>query len=255
MIDINCPLRLETAVDFSALNLSKVNLHQIPKILHPAQIKLGFFSEDPISLGSYQLILSEPNVYIFCWKKSIPASSNRPMKYYSNIIFEDIVLQPVQQAGHKLKKLELLVSNHSLMPFYEIEHLVLFVESFASLSDLSSIHHLSELRDTADNIIKNVDALKGDTMAMETQLTSITAKIIGVAYPEFQVNIESEDPAGASHNAFTPFYRSRRDITCYFRKKSESKSCASIIVCGESQAKVILLLFEISNLLLYQHAG
>ncbi len=255
----------------------EISLQETPQMLIPFKIKLGFFKRgENKKIGSYRLKFP-PKVFVFCWEKTIAASSDSTKDYYDSIVFEDMMqnfLPPQQKAVQKLKELDLLVGNHSVIPAYKLETYARDINeslsnSFSQVTDLTDLAPLLEQSLTQNssqieslsnsfsqdstpllvqsltpllltNILTQTLEFLNSTLsveATETQLTKLTAKIIEETYPQLQVTIESEDPCKASNQKYTPFHRSRRDIT--LRKVSSSDSAGNVVCTTDSQAKVI----------------
>lgn len=177
----------------------------MPDVLIPAPIRLGFFCNE--NVGEYIANFfvgpssNSGNVFVFNWISSIAASSVSP-KYYAAIVFELMEI-PSMQPSTKLCKLTMLAQDHSVMPS---SHLANFAEVLKSSSSTSTREEILQELYQLISVIPTVSAI-------ETQLTDLTAAILRDAFPELNVSIEGEDPDHASNNKFTPFHRSRRDIT------------------------------------------
>ena len=232
VVDVNCPIRLETKTPFPQ---NEFSLDSVPEILKPSRVRSGFDfqinSGGKKTIGSYQCqfsVPSVPNIFVFCWDKTIAASSDRTQAYYDGITFDPMDYVPQQQLYQpkKLEKLELLIANPTVIPTYKF---AAFLCGLREMRDVSEVHRV---------IKQQYDSLHGkDTCtstlvivpeaALEVQLTKYTAEILANEFPEFEISIQNEDPSG-TRNTYTPFFKSREDITGFIPICVKSKSHSTI---------------------------
>ncbi len=147
------------------------------------KIREGYFDENA---GSYKRISASPTkVYIFCWNKTIAASSNHTKDYYESVKFQDMTLPPDKQlvmTNNKLKDLKSLVLNPRYFPEFVFTN---FLQIMTLTCD--SQQKVKKLEDFVEEVtFENLLAME----PLEIQLTKATASIIRKAYPELDVKVK-----------------------------------------------------------------
>ena len=128
---------------------------------------------------------------------------------------------PPQQQLNKLEDLELLVANPTVIPTYRLSA---FLFRLCEMETSEEAHRaIKRLYDSLRK--KNSCTLVVPDTAFEVQLTRYTAEILTRAFPKFKISIES-DNSSLTRNPYTPFKKSRRDISGFIPILIES-NCVS----------------------------